>query len=423
VGDIIRNVDWANALKTCVAAERAAAGRGRIAGLEAARDAFYQGPIAERIVEFITTHPVMDATGEAHTGLLAYADLAEWHAEVETPVSYTYRGLEIHKCPTWNQGVVFLQQLALLAGYDLKALGHNSAEYLHLYIEAAKLAFADREAYYGDPKFDQIPLDVLLSPAYNAARRNLIEDMASRELRPGDIGHGSPAYATFDVLADNRHGLATKTLDRERVASAGMADVHSHLGDTTHLDAVDRAGNMVSATPSGGWLGTSPIIEGLGFPIGTRGQMFYLNAARPNALAGHKRPRATLTPSLATRDGQPYLVFGTPGGDGQDQWTVQFLLNVVEFGMNLQQAIDAPTVHSVHFPSSFYPRPAYPGRMVAENRVAPEVLAELERRGHEVERTGGWANGKVTAVQYDGERGVIMGAASPRRTLGYAFGW
>jgi len=211
--------------------------------------------------------------------------------------------------------------------------------------------------------------------------------------------------------------------DRERVASAGMADVHSHLGDTTHLDAVDRAGNMVSATPSGGWLGTSPIIEGLGFPIGTRGQMFYLNAARPNALAGHKRPRATLTPSLATRDGEPHMVFGTPGGDGQDQWTVQFLLNVVDFGMNLQQAIDAPTVHSVHFPSSFYPRPAYPGRMVAEDRIAPDVLAELERRGHEIQKVDGWNNGKVTAVQYDGARGVISGAASPRRNLGYALGW
>ena len=198
---------------------------------------------------------------------------------------------------------------------------------------------------------------------------------------------------------------------------------HAHLGDTTHLDAVDREGNMVAATPSGGWIGSSPVIRGLGFPLGTRGQMFYLDPARPNALAPHKRPRATLTPSLVTRDGEPYMVFGTPGGDCQDQWTLQFFLNYVEFGMDLQEALDQPTMHSVHFPSSFYPRDAYPGRVMAEDRIDPAVLQALRERGHEIVLVPGYANGKTMAIRFDPERGLIMGAVAPKGIIGYAFGW
>ena len=243
-------------------------------------------------------------------------------------------------------------------------------------------------------------------------------EKASLEMRPGDAGGGFPAYATIDVAEDNRQALQVAARE---VRDLGLG--HAHVGDTTHLDAVDREGNMVAATPSGGWLGTSPVIRGLGFPLGTRGQMFYLNPARPNALAPRKRPRATLTPSLVTRNGKPYMVFGTPGGDGQDQWTLQFFLNCVHFGMNLQEALDAPTVHSVHFPSSFYPREAYPGRLVAEGRIAGEVLAELERRGHEVEVTGDWVNGKPMGIRYGGPGGVIAGAVSPKGIIGHALGW
>jgi len=418
VGEVWRNPDWANVLKRLCQAEASAAHKGRVAGIEAARDAFYTGEDAERIVAFITRHAVADATGSAHTGLLSSQDLAEWHASVEEPVSLAYGGLTVHKCPTWTQGPVFLQQLGLLAGDDLKALGYNSAEYLHLLIESAKLAFADREAYYGDPKFDKVPLDVLLSPAYTAKRRALIAAEACPHLRPGDVGNGVPAYATFNVQEDNRRALQ---IVGRSVQDLGLG--HSHVGDTTHLDAVDCQGNMVAATPSGGWLADSPVIPGLGFPLGSRGQMFYLNAARPNALAPHKRPRATLTPSLVTRAGKPFMVFGTPGGDGQDQWTLQFFLNHVVFGMNLQEALDAPTITCVHFPSSFYPRPTYPNRVEVEGRLDPGVIQGLECRGHEVKVIDAWANGKVMGIRFDETRGVIAGAVSPRRAIGYGLGW
>ena len=418
VGEIFRNSDWASVLKLMSRGEAGAKHKGRVAGIEAARDVFYKGEIAERIVKFITDHPIEDASGVAHRGLLSFDDMAEWRATVEEPVTLAYRGLEVHKCPPWTQGPVFLQQLAILDGYDLKSFGHNSAAYLHVLIESSKLAFADREAYYGDPLFDKVPLDVLLSKEYAAKRRGLIGTGASRDFRPGDAGRGVPSYATFDVAEDNRRAL--------RVAARSVRDLglgHAHMGDTTHLDAVDREGNMVAATPSGGWIGTSPVINGLGFPLGTRGQMFYLNPERPNALAPRKRPRATLTPSLVTKDGEPSMVFGTPGGDAQDQWTLQFFLNHVEFGMNLQAALDAPTVHSVHFPSSFYPRAYFPGRVMAEGRIPSEVIADLERRGHEVIVIDGWANGKVMGICYDKARGVISGAASPRTGIGYAIGW
>ena len=418
IGEVWRNPDFATALKTMCKAEDRTRGKGRIAGIEAARDAFYKGPIAERIVEFISTNPVEDASGSAHTGLLSYDDIAEWHATVEEPISYTYKGLDVHKCSSWTQGPVFLQQLALLEGLDLKSMGHNSAEYLHANIEAAKLAFADREAYYGDPLFDEVPFDVLLSEAYNDGRRGLIGDRASMEMRAGDAGNGVPAYAAANVAEDNRRALGVTAT---AVQDLGLG--HAHVGDTTHLDAVDIEGNMVAATPSGGWISTSPVIKGLGFPIGTRGQMFYLNAGRPNALAGRKRPRATLTPSLVTRDGEPYMVFGTPGGDTQDQIMLQFFLNYVEFGMNIQEALDAPTVFSRHFPSSFYPREAYPGHLTAEERIPAGVVSELERRGHIVDRVEAWTPGKPMAIRLDRERGVIAGGVAPKGNIGYGFGW
>ena len=418
VGEVLRNPDFAGALKIMCRAEEENRHKGRVAGIESARDAFYSGPIAERIAKFISETPVEDATGTAHTALLSYDDMAEWRATVEEPVTLSYKGLDVHKCPSWTQGPTFVQHLAILEGFDLKELGHNSADYLHIWIESAKLAFADREAYYGDPLFDKVPMDALLSKQYSSARRSLIGARASLEMRPGDAGWGMPTYATVNVGEDNRRALGVGARD---VKDLGLD--HAHVGDTTHLDAVDREGNMVAATPSGGWLGTSPVIKGLGFPMGTRGQMFYLNSERPNALSPHKRPRATLTPTIVTKNGGPFLAFGTPGGDSQEQWTLQFFTNYVEFGMNIQEALDEPTVHSVHFPSSFYPRSAYPGRMFAESRIPPEVIAELERRGHEVVMTDAWAHGKVMAIRYDKDRGVILGGAAPKGNVGYAFGW
>ncbi|NPV07845.1 MAG: gamma-glutamyltransferase family protein [Anaerolineae bacterium] len=418
VGEVFRNREWAEVLKGMCRAEAHAAARGRVAGIEAASDFFYRGEVAARIVDYISSHPVEDASGSAHTGLLSLGDMADWEPRLESPVTYTYRGLEVHKCSSWTQGPVFLQQLAVLEGYDLAAMGHNSVQYLHTLIECTKLAFADREAYYGDPLFDDVPFEALLSAEYCARRRELVGDRASPELRPGDVGRGFPDYVTRSVLEDNRQALE---VEGREVRDLGLG--HAHVGDTTHLDAVDREGNMVAATPSGGWLGSSPVIPGLGFPLGTRGQMFYLNPRRPNALQPHKRPRATLTPTLVTRDGRPYMVFGTPGGDCQDQWTLQFFLNYVDFGMDMQEALDAPTVHSMHFPSSFYPREGFPGRMVVEGRLSPEVIRGLESRGHQVEVTGDWVNGKTMAIRLDGGRGVIMGGVAPKGIIGYALAW
>ncbi len=417
VGEMLRNPDLAKTLQIMLTAESIASAKSRIAGLEAARNAFYQGEIAETIVDFIQRNPVEDASGQPHTGLLTLNDLAEWQAELEEPVSYNYRGLDVYKCSSWTQGPVFLQQLAILENFDLTALGHNSVEYLHTWIECAKLAFADREAYYGDPKLDHVPFDVLLSKEYGRQRSQLIGPNASLELRPGLINPQAAEYLLGDVLGDNRRALTA--LPSENGAGFGS----NHVGDTTHLDAIDAAGNMVAATPSGAWIPSSPVIAGLGFPLGTRGQMFYLDSRRPNALAPHKRPRATLTPSMVTKNGEPYMAFGTPGGDSQDQWTLQFFLNTVDFKMGLQQALDEPTVHSEHFPSSFYPRLAFPGRVLVEDRLPQEVKNELQKLGHEVITNPDFAHGKVMGIRINTETGLIEGAVSVKGIVGYAFGY
>ena len=402
---IVRNPDWANVLRQMIASEFACR-KGRVAGIEAARDVFYKGSVTEKILDFINRFPIQDATGQAHTGLLSYEDMADWHASLDEPVSVDFRGLQVFKCSSWTQGPVFLQQLRLLDDYDLAGMGHNSADYLHTLIECAKLAFADREAYYGDPLIDDVPFEQLLSPEYAACRRGLVEAQASPDLRPGDIGRGIPEYATRLVMQDN-----------------GIQASGTHTGDTTHLDTLDAEGNLVACTVSGGWFQSSPVIEGLGFPLGTRGQMFYLDPDRPNALAAHKRPRTTLTPTLVTRGGQPFLAFGTQGGDSQDQWTLQFFLNFWIFGMDLQAALDAPTVHSEHFHSSFYPHSADPLRVSVESRIPAEVRSQLARRGHRLRIPGDWAHGRVLAVCFDQEHGILKAAASPRQSIAYAIGW
>jgi len=400
IGEAQTNPALAAFFGELIDAERAAGGT-REARIRAARDAFYRGRAARELERFLAM-PVRDASGRAHAGLLRAEDLAHYEGAVEAPVAADYRGARVWKCGPWSQGPVFLQQLRLLEGFDLRAAGAGSADALHFVLECAKLAFADREACYGDPRAVGVPLDELLSPAYTEKRRALVDPArASRELRPGlgRLPRGWPRLAAEAVVPQEPQAFA---------ASRGR-------GDTTHLDAVDRHGNAVSATPSGGWIPSSPLVPGLGFPVGTRAQMFVLDAEHPNALAPGKRPRTTLSPSLARlRDGS-LVAFGTPGGDQQDQWTLQFFLNLVDFeARDLQSAIDAPTVHSHHMPDSFYPRTAQPGVAAAESRIAPEVLEELERRGHTIKRSGAWEHGRVLAVARDPATGLCEAAASPR---------
>ena len=399
IGWRLRKPAWASTFRRIVDAEIRALKQGadRAGGLKAARDTFYRGFVAQEIAKFAQSTEVVDATGQAHGGLIDADDLAGYETRLETPVTVRYHGLDVHKCGPWTQGPVFLQQLRLLEGFDLPELGHNSADYIHTLIEAAKLAFADRERWYGDPAFVDVPLERLLSSEYATERRRLIDPaVASAEFRPGD----AEAAALVTVPPD---------------PSAGN-------GDTTHVDVADAEGNLFSATPSGGWLESSPLIPALGFPLGSRAQVFNLEPGHPNALAPGKRPRTTLTPSLVTRDGRPHMAFGTPGGDQQDQWTLQFFLNVVDFGMDLQAAVDAPVVHTSHFPSSFYPHETFPKRLVVEGRIPTEVREALAARGHDVVAVDDWASGEVTAVRFDPDTGLIEGAASPRARAGYATG-
>jgi gamma-glutamyltranspeptidase/glutathione hydrolase len=420
-GAPLRNPDWARTMRGMLDAAVREAGRGREAAIHAALDYFYKGPVAERAVAFTSERAVRDATGQAHRGLFELDDWAAYRARgtrVEQPVRAAYRGVAVLKCGPWSQGPVLLQQLRLLEGFDLGALGHNTPDYLHVYLEAAKLAFADRERYYGDPAFVDTPLARLLSEEYAAQRRRLIDrERASAEWRPGDVDGGP---RTKDESPPPPIRPSSSVLRPGEVAGGAAERVYT--GDTTHVDAVDHQGNLFSATPSGGWIPSSPVVEGLGFPLGTRGQLFSLDERHANALAPGKRPRTTLSPSLALRGGRPWLAFGTPGGDMQDQWSLQFFLNVVEFGMELQDALDAPTVHTTHFPSSFYPHAAYPGRVHVEGRIPPAVRAALEGLGHEVRVDGDWSHGQPTAVAFEPRSGVVAGAASARTLLPYVMG-
>ncbi len=406
VGARQTNPAHARVLAALVEAERDATG-GREQGIRAARDSFYRGRPAEQIEAFLAD-PLPDQTGSANPGLLRANDLAAYEGAIEEPVSARYRATTVWKCPPWTQGPVFLQQLRLLEGFDLAAMGHNSVDALHHWIECAKLAFADREASYGDPRFVDVPLGELLSHAYTEKRRALIDpERASFELSPGlgRLPEGWPLVGPEDHSPSEPQALA---------AARGR-------GDTTHCDAVDRFGNLVACTPSGAWIPSSPVIPQLGFPVGTRAQMFSLDPAHPNALAPGKRPRTTLTPSFALLPDGRRIAFGTPGGDQQDQWTVQLFLNLVDFGFrDLQSAIDAPTVHSQHAPDSFYPRLAKPGVVGAEDRIAEDVLGGLEARGHRVRRSGPWAHGRVMAVTCEPETGLCTGAASPRSAIAYS---
>ncbi|MEV6479615.1 gamma-glutamyltransferase [Streptomyces sp. NPDC051576] len=419
-GELFRNPALAATWKRLLA-EVAGAGD-REAQIEAARAVWRSGFIAEALVRQ-AGRPTMDTSGERHTGTLTAADLASWSASYEAPATYDWNGWTLCKAGPWSQGPVFLQQLALLPP-ELPTYG--SADYVHLLIEGCKLAMADREAWYGDADPDAVPLEALLSADYNAARRELIGAKASYELRPGSPGGRAPRLCEHArVVVSEEPGFDPMGAGEPTVAR--VAADGGTRGDTCHLDVVDRWGNMIAATPSGGWLQSNPVVPELGFPLGTRLQMTWLEPGLPNSLTPGRRPRTTLTPSIALRDGIPVLAFGTPGGDQQDQWQLHFFLAVASRakargGLDLQGAIDAPNWHNDSFPGSFYPRGMRPGSVTVESRTDPAVVEELRRRGHDVTVGDAWSEGRLCAVARDPEAGILSAAANPRGMQGYAVG-
>ncbi len=395
---------------TRVLKEAESAGGDRVAQIEKARKVWSQGFVAEAIDKFCRTQAVMDTSGKPHKGVLTGQDMAKWQATIDAPLTYDYGRYTVCKA-SWSQGPVTLQQLALLKGFNLDGMDVVGPDFIHLVVECSKLAYADREKFYGDPNFVEVPFATLLSDAYNAERRKLVTDKASLELRPGSVeGFGAIVKLKPGAKLVAGMGAGEPTVGR-------MGEV---VGDTVHFDIVDKAGNMVTATPSGGWLQSSPVIPELGFCLGTRGQMFWLEEGHPASLAPGKRPRTTLSPTMALRDGDAYLAWGSPGGDQQDQWITQFFLRHVHAKMNLQEAIDAPAWHSEHFPISFWPRTSRPGVLQVEKRVPKETRDELTRRGHIIEVEPEWSEGRLTAASKDGVR--RKAAANPRGMQGYAAG-
>ena len=382
-GEIVRMPTLAKTLRELAAVEKKTRGN-RAKKLQAVRDLFYKGSIAKRFAAF----------SEANEGLITYDDLKNFHADQDDPKSASFHGFEVYKPGFWTQGPVMLEALNLLEGYDLKAMGHNSPEYLHTVVEATKLAFADRDRYYGDPKSSKIPEETLLSRDYATERRKLIDPQhASMESRPGTFGAPLPKDKTTD--------------------SGGI------VNDTTCVNVIDRKGNMFSATPSGAWL-PSVIAGDTGIPFSSRLQSFVLTPGHPNELAPGKRPRVTLSPTIVTRDGKPFLVMSTPGGDNQDQAMLQVLLNILVFNMSSQEAVEAPRFQSEHFYASFADHQFVPGKLNLEGRISRDTAAKLTALGHRVTLTGEWSNSSAPTVIVS-NNGVLEGGADPRRAR-FVFG-
>jgi gamma-glutamyltranspeptidase/glutathione hydrolase len=414
-GALFRNPDCAAMWRRLVA-EAEAAGGGREAGIETARRAHAQGFVAEAIDGYLRTACVLDATGERRKGVLTGQDMAEWEATWEAPLAVDHAGWTVWKCGAWTQGPVLLQVLRMLAADDLSALDPTGPETVHLLAEALKRAFADREAYYGDPALFDIPVDTLLSAGHNAAHRAAIGRTASRGFHPGPVeGLEAQAAAFLDRAARRTP---------EAGVGAGeptMEHLLNQRGDTVHVDVVDRWGNMVSATPSGGWLKSNPVVPGLGAPLNTRAQMFWLDPGLPTSLVPGARPRTTLSPSMARGPDGTDHAFGTPGGDQQDQWQAIFLLRLIHHGMNLQEAIDGPLFHTGHLQSSFFPRAVQPGHLLVEPAFPAATIAALRDRGHALEVSAPWSAGRLCAVARRPD-GVVKGAATPRLMQAYAVG-
>ncbi|MCH6163394.1 gamma-glutamyltransferase family protein [Streptomyces marispadix] len=435
-GALLRNpalaATWRRLLEEC-----ATAGHGREQRIEAARRVWREGFIADALLA-ASARPTMDTSGERHTGTLTGDDLAGWEAAYEDPVTYDWNGWTVCKAGPWSQGPALLQQLALLPdevtaadvhfGDAATGSPHSDSAFVHRLIEGTKLAMADREAWYGDAEgADAVPVETLLSAAYNDERRALIGEEASRELRPGSPDGREPRISAHAAAVAAGEGGFDPLAVSAGAGEPTVARDGATRGDTCHIDVVDRWGNMISATPSGGWLHSNPVIPELGFPLGTRLQMTWLEPGLPNSLTPGRRPRTTLTPSLALRGGEPVLAFGTPGGDQQDQWQLHFFLAAVlrphvRGGPDLQGAVDAPDWHTDSFPGSFYPRAMRPGSVTVESRTPRSVTEGLRRRGHDVEVGPAWSEGRLCAVARDPETGVLSAAANPRGMQGYAVG-
>jgi gamma-glutamyltranspeptidase/glutathione hydrolase len=437
VGELSFNSKLADTLSGLV--DESKNGDSRNQRIEIVRRQFYEGFVAEEIDRFCRETAWLDSTGQRQNGLLTGADLARWQATGESPLTVDYGEYEIHKTSVWGQGPVALQQLRLLDGYELSNLDPIGPDFIHLILETAKLAFADREAWYGDPNAFDVPIETLLSKSYAAERRALIGEEASRDLRPGSPDGRTPRLPEFIsgdwVVSSDGPGIGEPSRGVDVEGSFGANNVTESAenqeeitgpadGDTVHLDVADADGNLISCMPSGGWLQSSPVIPELGFCLGSRMQMFWLEAGLPSSLKPGIRPRTTLSPTLATQDGRPALAFGSPGGDQQDQWALVMFLRHIHHGLDLQAACDAPAFHSSHAPSSFYPRSAAPNVAEAESRLPDRTVEELIRRGHELHLVGDWELGRMAAAGFeDTEDGrIVKGAAQPRGAQAYAIG-
>ncbi|MDJ0339139.1 gamma-glutamyltransferase [Cryobacterium sp. PH31-O1] len=432
-GDLVTNAAWAKTLDRLLAASADSGAATREGRIDAARREWRVGFVARAIVNFARA-PHRHSSGTDHAGVIALTDLAGFEASIEEATTVVFRGHTIAKTGAWGQGPALLQTLMILEGFSDAELDPSTALGAHTILEAQKLAFADREAYYGDA---DVPLNYLLSAEYAATRRALITEQSSPELRPGIVPGRSPYLPvlrteyTTEALA--RQGAGASAGVGEPTVAAPTRAAHTQTepetlstgelrGDTCHIDVVDRWGNMISATPSGGWLQSSPTIPELGFCLGSRLQMTWLEPGAPSALTGGKRPRTTLTPTLVLKDGRAVTALGSPGGDQQDQWQLLYLLRTIIGGYTPQQAIDAPAFHSTSFPGSFWPRTWEPGGAVVEDRLGEAVIAELEQRGHRITRAGDWALGRLSAVTRDPRTGLLQAAANPRGAQGYAAG-
>lgn len=421
-GELLRNPAYARTLERLL--EAGAAESSREARIDAARHEWREGFVATAMVRSVQA-PHRHSSGTDHRGVLALSDLAAFEAGYEDAATIEFRGHTIAKTGPWGQGPALLQTLAILDGFADEYLDPSTELGAHTILEAQKLALADREAYYGDT---DVPLDYLLSAEYAASRRALITERASFDFRAGKVPGREPfhpplrtAYVPPALTDDDGPGL------RGSGSGAGVGEptvlaTGETRGDTCHIDVVDRWGNMISATPSGGWLQSSPAIPELGFCLGTRLQMTWLEPGTPSTLTPGKRPRTTLTPTLVLRDGRAVTALGSPGGDQQDQWQLPYLLRTIVGGYSPQQAIDAPTFHTTSMPGSFWPRTWEPGGAVVEDRLGDGVIAGLERRGHRITRAGDWTLGRLSAVVRDPMTGVLQAAANPRGAQGYAAG-
>lgn len=427
-GEAFCNPGLAATWRRLLAEAHSIAGHDREAQIEAARAIWAQGFIAGAIDDFCRQTRVMDVSGGVHGSFLRGDDLADWRATVEPVESQRFAGHRVFKCGAWSQGPVLLQALALLDAPRLSAMAPGSAEWVHLLTEALKLALADRDAHYGAGTSAE-RMALLLSEDYARGRRSLIGESASHAFRPGALAPGDwhPDFAAAGLRQRAAGLLAAYGGGEPTVADPGptaqetAAYAARAVGDTSYIAVVDHKGNAVSATPSGGWLQSSPVIPELGFPLGTRAQMTWLDGAAPSAFAPGQRPRTTLTPTIALGDDGRVLAVGTPGGDQQEQWQLAFLVRHLLHGQSLQAAMDAPGFHTNHVINSFYPRGAVPGALVAEGRMGADVIDDLRARGHVVTVAGDWAEGRLCAVTAEAD-GSRRAAATPRGGQSLAVG-